>query len=133
MREVLHHIGRLTRLRDADHQRAVQVQVRTVHRDDRRRRQPTRDAVLNLEQVLEVGGGVVGGAPRRKEHRLNRVVAYLLRDGLNRAPFLVGDAPQHFGLLANLRSHQVRHRGYCTCAGYGRATIVSSESPQRCG
>jgi len=47
------------------------------------------------------------------------VVAYLLGDGLNRAPLFVGDAPQHFGLLANLRSHQVRHRTILYLRGDG--------------
>jgi hypothetical protein len=83
----------------------MQVQIRAVHRDDRRCCQPARNAILNLEQVLEVSSGVVGGTARCEKHRANLVVAYLLGDGLNRTPFFVGNAPQHFGLLANLCSH----------------------------
>ena len=58
------HVGRLARLRDADHERAVEPRRLLVERVERRRRERDRHAVRAAEQVLRVARGVRRAAAR---------------------------------------------------------------------
>ena len=58
------HVGRLARLRDPDHERAVEPRRLLVERVERRRGERDGDAVRPAEQVLGVAGGIRGAAAR---------------------------------------------------------------------
>ncbi|MCW0415479.1 hypothetical protein NB689_001233 [Xanthomonas sacchari] len=106
---VAQQVRALARLRDHQVQRPAQLQRRFVHRAHRRRGRGGDHAELGLEQVLGVGGGVVGtaartghherrrrGAQRRGERAHGGVVAFELR-GDDRGGFRGFTEHQGFG------------------------------------
>ena len=68
-------VGRGARLADPDDERPPEARLGAVERDDRRRREPDREAVPHPEDVLGVDRGVVRGSPRRDHDGVDAVLA----------------------------------------------------------
>ena len=98
-------VGAAARLRDHQHDRALQAQRRLVDRGDRRPDRHHRQPELGLRRILEEGRGVIGGAARADRDQARIDIAQQLAGGADRIARLVQQARHRIAGFGGLARH----------------------------